>query len=204
MENNIFEPVVNKHGVFGLQVKNSCNCIIKGDNEKHMTLLAWRSPHATERQNHWLEKKLHRIYSRYYGKVMFSNYGLFWGDKEEKGVQQYGAKQHGSDSIKWLVLYFRHQWSTHGDTISSSQRTATGRFQNIRYYNKSNRPPLGNHQAKEEIANIKLSTHIAGIIYSAKLKMIPALFMPTLISLLKMDQLIKFPNHLRQHIFQFH
>ena len=86
MENNIFEPVINQHGVFGLQVKSGCRGITKGDKGKHMTLLAWRSPYATERQNYWLEKNLHRIYSRYYGKVMFSNFGLFWGDREEKGV----------------------------------------------------------------------------------------------------------------------
>jgi len=87
VNNNIFEPIVNQHGVFGLQVKDGCKGVIKNDKEKYMTLLAWTSPYATERQNHWMQKKLQRIYSRYYVKVMFSNYGLFWGDKEGRGVQ---------------------------------------------------------------------------------------------------------------------
>lgn len=87
MKNTIFEPTTNKFGLFGLQVRNECIGTIKVDKERHMALLAWTSPYATERQNLWMQKKLQRIYSRYYEKVMFSNYGLFWGDREEKGAK---------------------------------------------------------------------------------------------------------------------
>lgn len=79
MDNNVFEPIYNKHGMYGLQAKGFDSGIIGGTKVKYnIVVLAWRSPHATAKHNLWLEKKLHRLYSRYYKKVMADNYGLFW------------------------------------------------------------------------------------------------------------------------------
>lgn len=79
MDNNVFETIYNKHGMYGLQAKGFDGGIIGGTKEKYnVVVIAWRSPHASAKRNLWLEKKLQRIYSRYYFMVMKDNFGMFW------------------------------------------------------------------------------------------------------------------------------
>jgi len=79
MARNIFEPIYNEKGMYGLQSKECCSGITKGTKPEHkIVMLAWRSPHASADRNNWLEKKLRKVYSRYYFMVLVDTLGRFW------------------------------------------------------------------------------------------------------------------------------
>ena len=79
MRRNIFETIYNTKGMLGIQSKACQTGLMDGDKESHqVVLLAWRSPHATAERNAWLERKLRKIYSKYYLMVMLDSFGLFW------------------------------------------------------------------------------------------------------------------------------
>ena len=79
VSNNVFEPVYDIHGDFGLQSKDCKTGLAKVSKPEHkMVLTAWRSPHATADQNAWLEANLQKIYTKYYLKVLIETLGRFW------------------------------------------------------------------------------------------------------------------------------
>lgn len=79
MARNIFESVYNNHGMYGLQSKECSSGIFNGTKPNHrVVLLAWRSPHASADRNNWLEKKLRKVYTRYYLMVIVDTLGRFW------------------------------------------------------------------------------------------------------------------------------
>lgn len=92
---SIFERIYNEKDVVGLQCKPCyqrhrelseafktsmpTGAIEEKDAQSPQKLiLAWISPYASMRQNDWLEKRMKRLYIRYYKKVLYSNMGLFW------------------------------------------------------------------------------------------------------------------------------
>lgn len=79
MIKNIFEKIYDANGGYGLQCK-FCepNLLAEKKRSQKQVLIAWRSPYASADENAWLEKNLHRIYSKYYLKVIVSNYGKFF------------------------------------------------------------------------------------------------------------------------------
>lgn len=79
MSNNIFEPIYDTKGIYGLQSKQCKNGIVKGTKaERQVIMMVWRSPHADIASNEWLEKKLRKIYTKYYLKVLVRSMGFFW------------------------------------------------------------------------------------------------------------------------------
>lgn len=79
MARNIFEPIYNNKGLYGLQCKECSSGILNGTKPEHrIILLAWRSPHASTDRNNWLEKKLRKVYTRYYLLVLVDSLGKFW------------------------------------------------------------------------------------------------------------------------------
>ena len=68
MQGKVFQSVTNKNGLMGLR----CNF------RPEVALIGYKSPYASARQNDWLEKRLIKVYSIYYYKVLLSTYGRFW------------------------------------------------------------------------------------------------------------------------------
>lgn len=68
MQGRIFHSITSKRGFLGI----ICN------GSPTVTVIGYKSPYATVRQNDWLEKKLVQIYSRYYYRVLLSTDGRFW------------------------------------------------------------------------------------------------------------------------------
>lgn len=78
MMSSVFESIFDKDGNYGLQSKQCISYTGEGIPKRKRVLLAWRSPHATAEQNAWLEVKLHKLYKRYYIKVIVQSLGYFW------------------------------------------------------------------------------------------------------------------------------
>ena len=74
MQGRIFHSMTNKKGFLGIK----CNY------SPSVTIIGYKSPYATIRQNDWLEKKLVKVYSRYYYRVLISTSGRFW--EEPKAI----------------------------------------------------------------------------------------------------------------------
>jgi len=79
MARNIFEPIYNSQGMYGLQCKECQTGIMNGTKkERKVVMLTWRSPHASADRNDWLERKLRKVYTKYYLMVLLDTLGLFW------------------------------------------------------------------------------------------------------------------------------
>ncbi|MBO5337528.1 MAG: hypothetical protein J6A94_10415 [Lachnospiraceae bacterium] len=79
MARNIFEPVFDTHGNYGLQSKQCKKGLQNGNKPEHkVIMMVWRSPYASTERNEWLERRLRKAYTQYYLKVLVDNMGLFW------------------------------------------------------------------------------------------------------------------------------
>ena len=79
MVNKIFEPVYDVKGHYGLQSKQCKTGLRNGNKPEHkIIMMVWRSPFATTERNDWLERKLCKVYTKYYMKVLWDNMGFFW------------------------------------------------------------------------------------------------------------------------------
>lgn len=79
MVNNIFEQIYNSNGLYGLQSKDCITGLMKGTKPEHrIVMVVWRSPYANADRNNWLERRLRKIYTSYYLKVLIDTMGRFW------------------------------------------------------------------------------------------------------------------------------
>lgn len=86
MKRSIFETLVNQRGLAAIQTE-ACSTGIRegvGKNRK-MVVLAWLSPYATIKRNQQLQRELKRAYEKYYIRVLYDNFGLFWNQTNKGG-----------------------------------------------------------------------------------------------------------------------
>lgn len=72
MVKQLFHSIVNKKGMVGIR----CN------NRSSLVGLYYQSPNASIKSNAWLERKILRIYTKYYLKVSLETTGQFWRENE--------------------------------------------------------------------------------------------------------------------------
>lgn len=82
MKNNIFKSIQGSKGIVAVQ-SDFCSSGIKAvetqnANKSKVISMAWCSPYASLSANQQLERDLRRIYIKYYIRVLFENFGLFW------------------------------------------------------------------------------------------------------------------------------
>ena len=88
-----FHSVTNRNGITGIR----CN------SRAATTILCYKSPYATIKQNEWLERNLIRLYTAYYYKVLWETTGQFWKNSEPAITVSYADFYGGEtlgDSIK--------------------------------------------------------------------------------------------------------
>lgn len=78
MQGKVFQSVTNKNGFLGLKCKF----------RPAVALIGYKSPYASNRQNDWLEKKLVKVYSLYYYRVLLSTYGRFWEESKSTIIEK--------------------------------------------------------------------------------------------------------------------
>ena len=79
MRKSIFKNVQYPNGITELQCAACPSGIPRSKSSRPpMVLTAWRSPHASLKRNQQLDTELRRAYERYYIRVLFDNFGLFW------------------------------------------------------------------------------------------------------------------------------
>ena len=77
MSKDLFHAVVSDLGHLGVQYNHS----------KAMMGVIYRSPNASQKSNSWLERKLLRLYTAYYFKVILETSGRFWEDNSTNGLK---------------------------------------------------------------------------------------------------------------------
>ena len=68
MQGKVFHSLTSKHGFLGIK----CNF------NPSVTIIGYKSPFASVKQNEWLEKVLIKVYSIYYYRVLLATHGRFW------------------------------------------------------------------------------------------------------------------------------
>lgn len=87
MLGEVFHTVVNDTGHLGVQYNHS-NAIMT---------ICYRSPYASLKSNDWLERKLVKLYTAYYFKVLLETKGRFWEDISSSGMKYTkGGNEDGS------------------------------------------------------------------------------------------------------------
>lgn len=76
MVGKVFHTVVSDKGHLGVQFNHS----------EALTVIGHRSPYASIKSNDWLERKLVKIYTAYYYKVLLETKGRFWKDNDTKAI----------------------------------------------------------------------------------------------------------------------
>ena len=86
MEGKVFHSVVSDIGHMGVQC-NHCDAL---------TIISYRSHHASRKTNEWLERQMIKVYTKYYFKVLLETQGRFWEDKENQAITYVkGGAVHG-------------------------------------------------------------------------------------------------------------
>lgn len=76
MLGNVFHTSVSDLGRLGINYNHS----------EALTVVCFRSPYASIKSNNWLERKLLRLYTVYYYKVLFETKGRFWKDVDKQAL----------------------------------------------------------------------------------------------------------------------
>lgn len=75
-------------------VRNNNNLTaIRANDVKATVLVVYRSPHASMKDNIWLEQQLIRLYTKYYYKVNWDTIGRFWKTVEPAIKVNYGDEE---------------------------------------------------------------------------------------------------------------
>jgi len=76
MEGKVFNTIISENGLIGVQ----------SNHNNALTVIGYRSPYGTRKHDEWLERKLLRIYTIYYSKVLFATKGRFWKDTGSQAI----------------------------------------------------------------------------------------------------------------------
>lgn len=76
MKDKVFHTVVSDIGHIGVQ----------SNHNNALTVIGYRSPYGTRKSDEWLERKLLKVYTVYYFKVLLATKGRFWKDTGNQAI----------------------------------------------------------------------------------------------------------------------
>lgn len=83
--------------MFHTEVSNTGRLGVKYIPSDALTVVGFMSPYASRKSDEWLERKLLRLYTTYYYRVLIETRGRFWNDIDNQAlIYAKGGTEDGS------------------------------------------------------------------------------------------------------------